>query len=153
MSAEQDKSVVRRFVEELWNGRRLDAAEEIFHADCVTHQLRSGSEVAGLPRGPEMLKRHVEEWLEGFPDLKFTAEQMVAEGGLVTTRLVAEGTHAGAWLGIAPTGKRVSIRMVTIHRVEGGKITEDWVIVESLGFFQQLGLLPSDEEIMSRAAR
>ncbi|HEV2763682.1 MAG TPA: ester cyclase [Pyrinomonadaceae bacterium] len=153
MSAEEDKAVVRRFVEELWNARRLDAAEELFHADCVTHQLRSGTSVAPVPRGPDELKRHVLEWLEGFPDLKFTAEQMVAEAGFVTTRLRMEGTHTGAWLGVEPTGRRVQIRLMTVHRIEGGKIAEDWVLVESLGFFQQLGLLPPDEEIMTRAAR
>ena len=151
MSAEEDKSVVRRFVEELWNGRRLDVAGELFHPDCVTHQLRSGSQDAPSRRDPETLKRHVAEWLEGFPDVRFTVEQMVAEAGLVSSRLLFEGTHAGAWLGLAPTGRRVRIRMMTVHRIEGGKIVEDWVLVESLGFFQQLGLLPPDEKIMSRA--
>ena len=153
MSAEEDKAVVRRFVEELWNDRRLDAADEIFHPDCVTHQLRSGAADAPARRDPATLKRHVEEWLGGFPDLRFTVEQMVAEAGLVSSRLVAQGTHAGAWLGLAPTGRRVEIRMTTVHRIEGGKIAEDWVLVDSLGFFQQLGLLPTDAEIMSRAAR
>ena len=153
MSAEEDKAVVRRFVEELWNQRRLDAADEIFHPDCVTHQLRSGPEAAPARRDPATLKRHVAEWLEGFPDVRFTVEQMVAEAGLVSSRLLFEGTHAGAWLGLAPTGRRVEIRMTVVHRIAGGKIVEDWVLVESLGFLQQLGLLPPDAEIMSRAAR
>jgi len=49
-------------------------------------------------------------------------------------------------MGIPPTGKRFRIRMITIHRIENSKIAEDWVLVESLGFFQQLGLLPSTPE-------
>ena len=55
------------------------------------------------------------------------------------------GTHTGAWLGVAPTGKRVSLRMVTVHRLAVGKIVEHWVLVETLGFFQSLGLLPTTE--------
>ena len=67
---------------------------------------------------------------------------MVAEGDKVSTLLVMEGTHTGQWLGIPPNGKRINIRMMVIHRIQNGKIIEDWVLVESLGFFQQLGILP-----------
>jgi predicted ester cyclase len=59
------------------------------------------------------------------------------------------GTHEAHWHGIAPTGKRVSIRMMVIHRIAEGQIIEDWVLVESLGFFQQLGLVASTAEIFS----
>ena len=153
MNSEGNKAVVRRFVEELWNGRRLEVADEIFAAECVTHQLHSGPETPAAARDPETLKRHVADWLRGFPDLRFTVEQMFAEADHVTTRLLAQGTHTGEWLGLAPTGRRVSIRMFTVHRLAGGKIVEDWVLVESLGFFQQLGLLPPAEEILSGEQR
>ena len=153
MSAEQNKAIVRRFIEELWNNRNLDVADEIFAADCTTHQLRSGLEVAASPRDPETLKRHVAEWLTSFPDLSFSVEQMVAETDQVVSRIVMRGTHTGAWLGVAPTYKQVSLRMVTIHRIANEKIVEDWVLVESLGFFQQLGLLPETQQIMAGAAK
>jgi predicted ester cyclase len=152
MSAEQNKSVVRRFYEELWNGRDLSVADEIFADDCVTHQLQSGAETEGVRRGPAEVKHHVAAWLEGFPDLRFGVEELVAEGDLVVSRAVMRGTHAGAWLGIAPTGRRVSIRMSVTHRIASGKIVEDWVLVEALGFFQQLGLVPPTGEILSKAA-
>lgn len=153
MSSEQNKAIVRRFIQELWNGRRLDVADEIFAATCVTHQLRSGSEIDAAPRDSETLKKHLAQWLASFPDLRFTVEQMVAEGDQVVTRCVMRGTHAGAWLGVAPTGKEVSIRMIVTHRIVDGRIVEDWVLVESLGFFQQLGLIPPTEEIMTQAAK
>lgn len=148
MSAEQNRAIVSRFYEELWNQRRVDVADEIIAPDCVTHQLRSGVEVGGVARGPEAVKRHAAEWLKGFPDLRFTVEQMIAEGDQVVTRSVMQGTHTGAWLSIAPTGKQVSIRMMVIQRIADGKIAEDWVLVESLGLWQQLGLLPATEEIL-----
>jgi steroid delta-isomerase-like uncharacterized protein len=153
MSAEQNKAIVRRFIEELWNNRNLDVADEIFAADCITHQLRSGAELVAAPRNPEVVKKHVTEWLVGFPDLRFTIEQMIAEADQVVARTVLQGTHIGTWLGIAPTGKQVNIRMITIHRIANGKIAEDWVLVESLGFFQQLGLIPPTQEIMAKAVK
>jgi predicted ester cyclase len=62
------------------------------------------------------------------------------------------GTHDGNWLGVPATDRRVTVRMSVIHRIADGKIAEDWVLVEALGFFQQLGLLPPTEEFISNAA-
>ena len=153
MTAERNKDIVIRFYEELWNRRDLGVADDIFAADCLTHQLRSGAASAGTPRGPEAVKEHVAEWHAGFPDLRFEVEGLVAEADQVTSRSVMRGTHTGQWLGIAPTGKEVSIRMCLTHRIEDGKIVEDWVLVEALGFFQQLGLVPETREILSVSAR
>jgi len=152
MSADQIKAVVLRFYNELWNERNLNVADEIFAADCVTHQLQSGAETAAVVRNSEAVKHHVEEWLAGFPDLRFTIEQMLVEDDRVMTQSVMRGTHTGVWLGIAPTGKQVSVRLSVIHRVLDGKIVEDWVLVEALGLFQQLGIVPPTGEILAQIA-
>ena len=144
-------TIIQRFVEELWNGRNLDVADEIFANNCVTHQLRSGSPVTSAPRDPETIKQHVREWLEAFPDLTFSVEQMVASGERVASHLIMQGTQTGTWMGIAPSGKQISIQMMTIHRIEAGKIVEDWVLVDSLGLFQQLGLVPDREQLFAQA--
>jgi steroid delta-isomerase-like uncharacterized protein len=153
MSTEQSKAIVTRFYDELWNKRNVSVADEIFAADCVTHQLQSGVEPVGVARGPEAVKHHVAEWLAGFPDLHFSVEQMVTEDDRVVSQSVMRGVHTGVWHGIAPSGKEVSVRMFVTHRIEDGKIAEDWVLVEALGFFQQLGLVPTTQEIMAEAAR
>lgn len=153
MTAELNKFVVRRFYEELWNKRNLSVANEIFAADCITHQLQSGSASDGAPRSPEAMKDHVASWLAGFPDLRFSVEQMVAEADHVVSRSVMHGTHEGVWHGLAPTRKQVSIRMFVDHLIVNGKIVEDWVLVEALGFFQQLELVPSAQEILSSSGR
>src|SRR5215467_4082486 len=114
---EPAKHIVKRFVEELWNARRLDVADQIFSEDCVTHQLRSGVLSERVPRGPQAMKEHVSGWLMSFPDLRFNIEQTLGEGDRVVSQLVMEGTHQGAWMGIPPTGKRVQVRMITIHRI------------------------------------
>lgn len=152
-SAINPKQVINRFVEELWNERRLDVADAIFAQDCVTHQLRSGVPLDAVPRGPEAIKEHVAGWITSFPDLRFSIEQMLSEGDRVVTQLLMEGTHQGAWLGIPPSGKKIHIRMFTVHRVVQGKIVEDWVLVESLGFFQQLGLVADTADLLANFLR
>jgi len=149
---DSSKQIVQRFIEELWNARKLDVADEIFCDDCVTHQLRSGAADQSAPRGPEVIKEHVSGWLMSFPDLQFHVEEMIADQDHVVSQLTMEGTHQGMWMGIPPTGKRLQIRMITIHRITNGKIAEDWVLVETLGFLQQLGVLPSTEELIRKAA-
>lgn len=144
-------TIVKRFVEELWNGRNLGVADEIFANNCVTHQLRSGSPVTSAPRDPETIKQHVREWLQAFPDLTFSVEQMVASGDRVASHLTMQGTQTGTWMGIAPSGKQISIQMMTIHRIEAGKIVEDWVLVDSFGLFQQLGLVPDPEQLFAHS--
>lgn len=106
-----------------------------------------------MPRTPAMIREHVAAWLDGFPDLHFTVEQIFAEGDRVVTHCRMRGTHTGAWQGIAATGREVSLPMIVIQRIAEGKIAEDWVLVESLGFYQQLGLLPATEEILARAIK
>lgn len=147
------KQLIHRFVEELWNERRLDVADAIFATGCVTHQLRSGLAADAEPRGPEAMKEHVTSWIASFPDLHFGIEQMLSEGDRVVTQLLVEGTHQGAWLGIPASGRKIQIRMFTLHRVAQGKIVEDWVLVESLGIFQQLGVVPNPAELVGNFLR
>ncbi|HTV10202.1 MAG TPA: ester cyclase [Candidatus Aquilonibacter sp.] len=147
------KKLINRFVEELWNECRLDVADAIFAEDCVTHQLRSGAPVDPVSRGPDMIKEHVAGWIASFPDLHFSIEQMLSEGDRVVTHLLMEGTQQGTWLGIPASGKRMQIRMFTVHRVLQGKIVEDWVLVESLGVLQQLGVVPDTADLVSNFLR
>ena len=151
MNEEQNKTIVKRFIEEMWNQRKLEVADELFAADCVTHQLRSGEDLAGVPRSPESIKREATSWLTGFPDLEFVLKQMIAVADRVVTHCTMHGTHSGAWMGIGPTGRKVSFPIITIHRIVNGKIVEDWVLVGSLMFFQQLGLVPETQEILAAA--
>src|ERR1700756_4783276 len=147
------KQLIHRFVEELWNERRIDVADAIFAKDCVTHQLQSGAPAAAVPRGPEAIKEHVAGWITSFRDLRSTIEQMLSEGDRVAMQLLMEGTHQGAWMGIPPSGKKMHIRMFTVHRVVQGKIVEDWVLVESLGIFQQLGVVPNTADLVGNFLR
>jgi predicted ester cyclase len=150
---DRNKLVVARFIEELWNQRKLELADELIAPNCVTHQLRSGKSPVGSPRTPESVKRDAAAWFAGFSDLATRLEQLVAECDMVVSHCTMRGTHTGPWMGLGPTGKKVSIPIMTIHRLVDARIVEDWVLVGSLVLFQQLGLVPSTDDIVGRTAR
>lgn len=147
------KRLAYKFVQELWNQRRLEVADAIFAEDCVTHQLQSGVPGDAVPRGPAAIKEHVTSWIASFPDLHFSIEQILSEGDRVAMQLAMEGTHQGTWLGVPASGKKIQIRMFTIHRAVQGKIAEDWVLVDFLGVLQQLGVVPNTADLLSNLLR
>jgi steroid delta-isomerase-like uncharacterized protein len=81
-------------------------------------------------------------FLSAFPDLHWTIEDAVAEGNKVVLRLTARGTHRGAFQGIPPTGKQVTVTGIIISRLADGKIAEEWANRDVLGLLQQLGVVP-----------
>ena len=153
MSLEANKTIARRFIEELWNERKLEVANDILASDCITHQLRSWQDTMTMPRGPEIIKRHIAEWLTGFPDMRFAIEQVVAEGDRVMMQCVGRGTHLGSWLGIPATGKVITIQTFIIQRIADGHIEEDWVLTDFLGVFQQFGIVRPTSEILAEACK
>jgi predicted ester cyclase len=150
---DRNKLVVTRFIEELWNQRKVELADELIAPNCVTHQLRSGESPVGSPRTPESVKREAAAWFAGFSDLAIRLDQLVAECDMVVSHCTMRGTHTGLWMGLGPTGKKVSIPIMTIHRLVDARIVEDWVLVGSLVLFQQLGLVPAIDDIVGRTAR
>jgi len=97
---------------------------------------------------PDETKELVSTWLEAFPDFKFRIEDILAEGDKVAVQYTFTGTHQGKILGIAPTGKKISVTQTAIIRFEDGKIAEVWEDYDGLGMFRQLGfeLKPKEEK-------
>jgi predicted ester cyclase len=122
MSAEENKALVRRFLEARVE-TDLDALDEILAPDFVSHVKL----VPGQQPGREGFKQALTELPAAFSDRKLIVEGQVAEGEEVWTRFSVRSTHdRGEFLGIAPTGREVSFRSIEIHRIEGGKIAEVW---------------------------
>lgn len=136
MSTEGNKAIVRRLLEDIWSGGKLDLVNEIFTANFV----RYGPSVEGEVRGHAGVKRLVSMYRSTFPDLRASLEDQVAEGALVVTRWTARGTHRGELMGTAPTGKSATITGVLIDRVAGDKIEAEWAYYDALGMLQQLGV-------------
>ena len=140
MSAEDNKALVRRFVEEVLNRRRPEAIEELvaptfafYYASRPDPMTLAGFQAALAP------------FHAGFPDITFTLEALVAEGDLVTARFTMRGTHRGAFQGLAPTGTRATWRGLAMFRIAAGRIVEEWAMPDVLSLLQQLGAIPAPD--------
>ena len=136
MTTEQNKAVIRKFAE-LINAKNLDAALALFSPDFIDHTPQ-----VGLPSGIEGVRMFFNMQFAAFPDGYVTSLDMIAEGDKVVHRMSGEGTHQGIFLGIPPTGKRVTWSFIEIWRIVDGKLAEHWVEADMMGMMQQLGLIP-----------
>jgi steroid delta-isomerase-like uncharacterized protein len=142
MSAEENKAVVRRVIEEMFNEGNLDAAYELIAPDYVQHDPAMPEEA----RGPEGYKEFAAAYRTAFPDLHMEVEAQIAEEDLVTTRWICTGTHEGNLMGLAPTGIRVRQPGMDISRVSEGKVAETWEGYNPMVMMQQLGMLPEPQQ-------
>jgi predicted ester cyclase len=123
VSVEENKAVVRREQEELWNHTGdLDAAEELFAAGQA-----------------EAAKQEAADFRRGFPDVISIIEDLMAEGDKVVARWRSRATHRGDYMGIAPTGNEVEFTGISVYRIEGGKIAESWSVEDQFGLMRQIG--------------
>src|ERR1700694_1921777 len=116
MSAEENKALIRRVNDEVYSQGKLDAIDRYYAPDWVMHDAPPN---AGGDR--EALKEVLKVIRGGFPDVHSSIELVLAEGDLVASRTTAEGTHTREYFGVAPTGKRVTLRQLNIDRIRGGK--------------------------------
>ena len=143
VSAEENKALVRRFVEKLEQGN-LDVIDELVAPDFVDHSLLPGQEP-----DREGFKRSVAAMRAPFSDTSLTIEEQVAEGDKVVTWFTASSTHdRGPLMGVPPTGRRITLSGAYLHRVVGGQIVEEW----SQGDFLNI-MLPAIEQQMRERER
>jgi len=137
MSAEENKAISRRFIEEIWSKGNLPVVDEIIAANFVRHDPADAAPVSGC----EGIKQVVAMYRTAFPDLKFTVEEQIAEGDKVVTRWTSNATHQGELLGIPATGKKTSVTGIHIARLAGGKVVEEWNNWDTIGLMRQLGVI------------
>ncbi len=142
MLSETNKTVSRRFFEEVWNKGNLAVLNEIIAPD---HVDSGPGTLPGLPTGPEGSKQLVTVYRNAFPDVHFTIDEQIAEGDKVVTRWTGHGTHQGELAGIPATGKSSTVTGINVDRVVNGKIAESWGIFDQFGMMQQLGVIPVPE--------
>jgi steroid delta-isomerase-like uncharacterized protein len=135
VAANENKALVRRAFEEGWNAGNLDVFDEVTSPDHVLHDPTVPEDVVGV----DGMKGFASVLLGAFPDLRFSIEEQIAEGDMVATRWTSSATHEGELMGIAPTGNRTGVSGVTVSRISGGKIAEDWNNWDALGLMRQIG--------------
>ncbi len=137
--SEENKELTRRSWE-LVGQHNPDAFDEVYAADAVIHEPDQDL------RSLEELKQFYSMYLSAFPDQYATVEDVIAEGDKVVTRWTLRGTHRGEMEELGPpTGRQIEIEGLTMHRIEGGKIVEEWERYDNLSVLQQLGLVPEQQ--------
>jgi steroid delta-isomerase-like uncharacterized protein len=137
--SEENKAVVRRFIEEVWNNGNLEAIDELISEDHVDHDPAQ----AGGAGGREGARAFVEVYRKAFPDAHIELGELIGEGDLVAGPWHATGTHQGELMGIAPSGRSISITGMGMDRVVNGQIVESWANWDALGMLGQLGAMPA----------
>jgi steroid delta-isomerase-like uncharacterized protein len=136
-SLEQNKALMRRYIEEVWNKGDLDFVDKNFSADFVNHGT-----LLGQPADRDGIKWVIRNTRNAIPDLHLSIEDMVAEDDKVVTRWLAKGTHKGEFMGAKPTGNKISVSSTVIDHIKDGKVVEAWPIRDDLSLLQQIGLIP-----------
>jgi len=134
-----DEATVRRFFEEMNNGRKNHLAPELFTADHRFHDPQVPGGVG--PKGMVDVVTPYQTAVEGH----WQVEEIFSTDNRVVVRWTGSGTHVGEINGIPATGRKVRVDAISVHRMEGGKIAETWEIWDTLGFLQQLGVVPAPE--------
>jgi steroid delta-isomerase-like uncharacterized protein len=137
--SEENKALVRRWFEEVWNKGRAEAIDEMFAEDGVAHGL---SDASGQPlRGPAGFRPFHRSFRDAFPDIEVVVEDVIAEGDKLAARCSVRGRHQGDTLGFRATDRPIEITGMTFARVRDGKIVEAWNNFDFMSLFQQLGAL------------
>jgi steroid delta-isomerase-like uncharacterized protein len=138
MSTEDNKALVRRFYDEVFNNKNLAGVDAFVAPNVIDHSLPPGA-----PGEIEGVRQTITMFLTAFPDLHLTLEDIIAEGDKVVVRWTMRGTHQGASLGMPPTGKQFTLPGISLVRLDGGMAAETWVCYDQLVMLQQLGLAPA----------
>jgi steroid delta-isomerase-like uncharacterized protein len=125
---EKNKALARKFFEEAWGKGNLAAVDEFIAAEYVMYPIASG-----LQPGPEGTKQAITTYRTAFPDLQVTVEDIFAARDRVAFRWSFRGTHLGDWLGVPPTGDHMAATGISVYRMAGGKVVENWtnIVVSS----------------------
>jgi steroid delta-isomerase-like uncharacterized protein len=144
--SEQNKSIVRRLVEEAWNKKNQAIIDELVTPNCLIHTPD------GDLRGPMEYRQLHDKYSKAFPDCTVSIEDMIAEEDKVVARLTFRGRQQGEFRGFAPTNKQVTVRCTTIVRLASGKVAEEHSIWDSLGLMEQLGIVTLPSQTKAKGA-
>lgn len=141
MSAAENSALVRRFIEKIFNQGNLVMAEEILAPDYMHHDPTTNEFGSGI----DGFKQMINIYRQAF-DLQIILQDQIATEDKVVDRWTGHGTHQGEFMGLAPTGKKITAAGISIHRIADGRIAETWNNYDALGIFQQLGIIPGRKQ-------
>jgi steroid delta-isomerase-like uncharacterized protein len=139
MSNEQNKQIARQMVEEIFNKGDMSAVDKFLAPDFIEREVLP----PGVPGGREGVKALTSMFRGAFPDFKATVDDIICEGDKMVIRQTWSGTQKGEFMGIPPSGKKVSIEVIDIVRMVDGKFVEHWGLLDNMGLMQQIGAIPA----------
>ena len=137
MSLDDNKALVLRIYDDLFNRGRFSLAGELIAADFIAHVAPDG-----IPAGPDGMAWLITKLRAAFPDGRYVIEDLVAEDDKVAARITFSGTHCGPFLGITPTGRHVTQQQLHLIRIRDGKAVEQWAVRDDADLARQLGISP-----------
>jgi len=136
-SGEDNKRLLRMLIEEGLNAGNFSILDEHVRPDYRANVPGR----PGLATGPDAIKQAIGLWRAAFDDWHMTIEELVADGDYVANRFTTTGTHTGPLMGIPPTGRKMIVRSMELHRFEDGQVAETWVVDDVPGILVQLGVV------------
>ena len=136
--SEENKALFREFIDGM-NSRDIGFIDRVVAPDFLDH-----NKPPGQAEGVQGMKDAMATFFQGFPDLKLTVNQLVAEGDIVAACMTTEGTQTGVFMGIPASDKKISITEMHMVRVADGKVVEHWGLADAMTMMQQLGVMPND---------
>ncbi len=137
--SEENKILLRRLVDEVYNQQNIDVIDQLFAADHGVDKSRQT--FSGLPSRLEGTKQAYRMLFTTFPDLEVTILDMASEGEKIMAYKKFQGTHKGTCLGVAPTGAQIKYHAVDIFRIVDGKFKEHWGVADKTEMMKQLGII------------
>jgi predicted ester cyclase len=131
MDAAEREAQVRRFIDEVWNGRNYDAAAGLY-GEAYTNALGSG---------PSARSEAIRRYHQSFPDLHLSVDELIVAADTVVLRATFRGTDTGGYVGRPPTGRAVEEWGITIMHFEHDRVVREWIGADKLGLFIQLGMV------------
>lgn len=136
MIEEENKNIARRFYETIVKNKDLSIIEDYVAENSIDHTPF----LPNQPQGPEGTRQVYSKVFEAFPDLQVNVEDQIAEGDKVVNRITMTGTHKGEFMGIPPTGKKGTAKLIDIVRIADGKVVERWGLMDQADLMRQLGV-------------
>jgi steroid delta-isomerase-like uncharacterized protein len=134
--SELNKTVARRFYDEVWNQKKLDQLDDLLTQDYIWHEPSTISDLQGIQRA----KKFLSDYFIAFPDYRVEINDMIAEADKVAVRWTGYGTHQGPLKGIPATGKSIMIPGISIFRMSQGKCSEYWTSLDNFLLLSELGI-------------
>ena len=135
MTTKSNETLVRRYVEDVWNKGQIELVDELLTQDHVRHDPFLEHDIVGIAS----VKKQIKSLRLALPDLHFNAQIYPAADGLhITRKWTMSGTHNGEWMGIPPTGSKIINTGMALSRICHGKISEEWIQRDNVGLRRQI---------------